>query len=183
MEAELSFFTDFCGLIDFKQMKTVNDDTVSDPKPRPKKVPNPEIQEKEESSGKKEYKLEKAKKPKDGYRKLRDELEEPKKKKEIERGEKSDRFEKKKYDKGQNNSERFERKKYDRVQNSSERFERKKYDKGQNNSERFEKKKERFDRKKKIDIRPNFTKGKRKFEKGPEKGGSKQTKFKPNRKH
>jgi hypothetical protein len=85
MDQNLAYFTEFCSLVDFKFMKTVDDDTISDPKPRPKKHPKPEpsplpIPDTEEPpprAPRKDFKLEKSKKPREKYQKIRDEVQQP----------------------------------------------------------------------------------------------------------
>lgn len=73
LDQDFEYFTDFCSLVDYKLMKTVNDDTISDPKPRMKKKAR-DIRKREdldEEAGpsapkpKKEYKIEKVKKRKE----------------------------------------------------------------------------------------------------------------------
>jgi hypothetical protein len=81
MNSELSYYKELCSLVDLKLMKTVDDDTVSDPKPRIKKHPkdlrkghriDPSGVDNEEgpvaAKPRKEYKLEKAKRPKEPKR-------------------------------------------------------------------------------------------------------------------
>ena len=73
MDQDFEYFQTFCSLIDYRLMKTVNDDTVSDPKPRLKKKAKDirKREELDEEAGptapqpKKEYKLEKSRKRKD----------------------------------------------------------------------------------------------------------------------
>jgi hypothetical protein len=79
MDDALAYFQDFCSLIDLKRMKTVDDDTVSDPKPRPKRPAKSEIPAAppDPTPPKKEYRLEKARKPKGGHLKTREEAEAP----------------------------------------------------------------------------------------------------------
>lgn len=74
LDQEYEYFAEVCSLVDYKGMKTVKDDTVSDPKPNPKKKKARDIRKREEldeeagpsaPKPKKEYKLEKVKKWKD----------------------------------------------------------------------------------------------------------------------
>ena len=135
MEQDQEFYEDFCALIDYKLMKTVNDNTVSDPKPRMKKKaktirPKEELDEEAGPSApkpKKEYRLEKSKKRKEPQDKVNEiEEKESESAKNLKYNRKTGKFEhKSKFQKSEERGRKFEKK----FQKGDKKFEKKQFNK------------------------------------------------------